>query len=161
MTYIIDGHNLIPKIPGLGLEQVDDEIQLIELLGRFAGRVSKNVVVFFDNAPPGFSGTRRYGRVNAHFTRHGRTADEAIRVYLNKQAKSAKQFILVSSDQSLQIAARHARTRVISSEDFAQELLNVLEMKSGSTESYKEVKLSEGEVADWLKIFNDKEDKSK
>jgi len=156
MTYIIDGHNLIPKIPGLGLEQVDDEIQLIELLGRFAGRVSKNVAVFFDNAPPGFSGTRRYGRVSAHFTRQGRTADEAIRGYLNKQVKGAKQFILVSSDQSLQAAARYARAHVISSEDFAHELLTVLETKSPPVESYKEAKPSEAEIAEWLQVFKDR-----
>jgi predicted RNA-binding protein with PIN domain len=156
MTYIIDGHNLIPKIPGFGLEQIDDEIQLIELLSRFAGRMSKNVVVFFDNAPPGFSGIRMYGRVSAYFTRQGRTADEAIRGYLNKQAKGAKQFILVSSDLSLQITARQVRARVISSEDFARQLFAVLEMKSGSAESYKEAKPSDGEIAEWLKIFNDK-----
>src|SRR3989337_2887910 len=116
MTYIIDGHNLIPKIPGLGLDQVDDEIQLIELLSRFAGRSSKNVVVFFDNAPPGSSGIRPFGRVRAHFTRQGQTADAAILSYLNRQVKGARQFTLVSSDLSLQLAARQVRARVKSSE---------------------------------------------
>ncbi|MBP1702274.1 MAG: hypothetical protein H6Q38_1381, partial [Chloroflexi bacterium] len=35
MPYIVDGHNLIPKIPGLSLRAIDDEMQLIELLQEF------------------------------------------------------------------------------------------------------------------------------
>ena len=37
MSYLIDGHNLIPKIPGLTLRQMDDENELIEILQRFFG----------------------------------------------------------------------------------------------------------------------------
>ena len=35
MPYLIDGHNLIPKVAGLSLKAVDDEMQLIELLQEF------------------------------------------------------------------------------------------------------------------------------
>ena len=30
MPYIIDGHNLIPKIPGIDLQDLDDEQKLID-----------------------------------------------------------------------------------------------------------------------------------
>jgi hypothetical protein len=32
MPYIVDGHNLIPKVPGLNLQDMEDELQLVELL---------------------------------------------------------------------------------------------------------------------------------
>jgi len=32
---IIDGHNLVPKIPGLHLKDEDDEVRLIELLQEY------------------------------------------------------------------------------------------------------------------------------
>jgi hypothetical protein len=43
MPYLIDGHNLIPKIPGMNLGDVDDETQLIEMLQEFCRRRRKQV----------------------------------------------------------------------------------------------------------------------
>ena len=53
MPYLIDGHNLIPRIPGLSLKDLDDETALIQILQRFAARQGSRVDVFFDRAPPG------------------------------------------------------------------------------------------------------------
>ena len=50
MPYLIDGHNLIPKIPGLSLEMLDDEDRLIELLQEFARVRRQRIEVFFDQA---------------------------------------------------------------------------------------------------------------
>ena len=36
MGYLIDGHNLIPKIPGMSLRMEDDEQELIQLLQDFS-----------------------------------------------------------------------------------------------------------------------------
>ena len=35
MPYLIDGHNLIPKVRGLSLQSMDDEMELVELLQEF------------------------------------------------------------------------------------------------------------------------------
>ena len=78
MPYIIDGHNLIPKIPGLSLQDLDDEIQLVKMLQEFCRINRKQVEVFFDNAPPGQPVARNYGSVVARFVREGGTADRAI-----------------------------------------------------------------------------------
>jgi len=59
MPYLIDGHNLIPKM-GLRLEDFDDELALMEQLNEFC-RLSRRgqVEVYFDNAPIGYPETRR------------------------------------------------------------------------------------------------------
>ncbi len=78
MPYLIDGHNLIPKIPGFSLRNLDDEIELVQKLQEFCRRSGKQVEVFFDNAPVGQARIQKYGLVKAHFVRSGRTADDAI-----------------------------------------------------------------------------------
>ena len=78
MPYLIDGHNLIPKI-GLRLDSVDDEMDLIAVLQEFARLKRQQVEVYFDGAPTPQAGTRSLGTVRAHFIRLGQTADNAIR----------------------------------------------------------------------------------
>jgi predicted RNA-binding protein with PIN domain len=90
MRYLIDGHNLIPKLPGLSLNAIDDELRLVELLQEYCRRSRNGVEVYFDNAPPGQAGTRRYGTVSAHFIPRGRTADDAIRLRLGRLGRSGK-----------------------------------------------------------------------
>ena len=53
MNYIIDGHNLIAKLPGLDLSMPDDEQRLIEVLMRFGRAGSHRIEVYFDAAPAG------------------------------------------------------------------------------------------------------------
>ena len=71
MPYLVDGHNLIPNIPGITLKDLDDESDLIGLLERFASRERTRVEVFFDQAPPSRAGSRSFARVKAHFIRQG------------------------------------------------------------------------------------------
>ena len=82
MPYLVDGHNLIPHLPGLSLKAIDDELELIEWLRAFCQQKRKDVEVFFDQAPPGYAASRRYGRVTAHFVRQGTTVDAAIHARL-------------------------------------------------------------------------------
>ena len=67
MTYLIDGHNLIGKIPWIDLSSSDDEDELIKLLQEFARIRRKKIEVFFDQAPPGYSGRRNLGNLKAVF----------------------------------------------------------------------------------------------
>src|SRR4030066_2207710 len=122
MPLIIDGHNLIPKIPGLTLQAIDDETQLVELLGEYCRRSRRQVEVFFDNAPPGVPRARSFGRVTARFVRAGGPADQSIREKLVRLGKAARNWTVVSSDHQIQAAARAARATVLSAEAFAQEL---------------------------------------
>ena len=91
MAYIIDGHNLIPKIRGLRLDLPDDEEALIKMLQDFCRLQRKNVEVYFDRAAAGYAGKRGYGRVTAHFVREGSTADAVIISRLRRLKKRCEE----------------------------------------------------------------------
>jgi predicted RNA-binding protein with PIN domain len=155
MPYLIDGHNLIPKL-GLHLDSPDDEMELVAILQNFARLKRQQVEVYFDGAPIGHAGTRSLGTIRAHFVRLGQPADNAIRARLNKMGKSAKNWIVVSSDREVQSAARVNQAQYISSEEFARTLRETQNTASKVKASDK--KMSAQEVEDWLKLFSDKKD---
>jgi uncharacterized protein len=128
--YVIDGHNLIPKIPGISLRQIDDEEKLIALLQVYA-RVKRrgDIEVFFDGAPPGQAGERNIGGIHAHFVTKGKTADQAIRQYLDYLGRRAHNVTVVTSDRAVQANAREVHARVVPSENFAEELLAAREQE--------------------------------
>lgn len=151
MPYLIDGHNLIPKL-GLRLDEPDDELELGRVLQDFARLKRHKVEVYFDGAPPGHAGTRNLGTVRAHFIRLGQTADSAIRARLNKMGKSAKNWVVVSSDREVQSAAKINQAQPMSSDEFVKLLRNTL--ASAPKTSADEKTLSAREVDEWLDIFN-------
>ncbi len=154
MNYIIDGHNLIAKIEGLSLDMPDDEQRLIELLNRYGELRRHKLEVYFDGAPPGQAGIRNFGRVHAHFVPIRQTADDAIRKRLVKMGRSAKEWVLVTSDRSVQIAGHEAHMRVMSSEDFARHMqANLLQSKPIEHENHDEQPMSEAELKEWMAIF--------
>jgi predicted RNA-binding protein with PIN domain len=153
MPYLIDGHNLIPKIPTLSLSYIDDEIQLIEMLQVFCQRKQKKVEVYFDHAPPGQPKVRSYSSVIAHFIREQTTADSAIRYRLNLLGKQARNWTVVSSDHSVQLFARSARAKVLSSEEFASLLINVLHENPKPSKPDQPSPINDAEIAEWLTMF--------
>jgi len=155
MPYLIDGHNLIPKL-GLHLDSVDDEMELTTILQEFCRLERKQVEVFFDGAPTPHAGTRKLGAVTAHFVRLGATADNAIRDRVKSLGKSARNWTVVSSDRQVQAEARAAQAEVISSDSFAGLLKRT---RNSATKSTNERKLSKQEVEDWLKLFEERRNK--
>ena len=153
MNYIIDGHNLIGKIPGLDLRMPDDEERLVALLNRFGQQSRHKLEVYFDGAPPGQAGVRNYGRVRAHFVPTSQTADEAIRRRLVKLGKSAANWVVVTSDREVQSAAREAHAGVLPAEDFSQMVQTTLQRRLANTFDAADKPLSEEEVNEWLAIF--------
>ncbi len=151
MPYLIDGHNLIPKIRGMSLRAIDDEEQLIELLQVFQRVKRIKVEVFFDKAPAGQARTKRYGNVMAHFVRQGLPADEAILERLHRLGKDARNWSVVSSDRHVQTQAYGLQAQVMSSEDFSTRLEEAIRQTLGPAGD--EAKLGESEVEEWLKIF--------
>lgn len=152
MPYLIDGHNLIPKI-GLHLDNPDDEMELVQLLQDFARIKRQQVEVYFDGAPTGHAGTRKLGTIKAHFVPRGQTADSALRSRLEMMAKSAQNWTVVSSDHEVQRAARTHHASFVPSEDFVRQLRTAL--SSGTKASGEPQKLSKREVDEWLKLFGE------
>lgn len=155
MPYLIDGHNLIPKL-GLHLDSLDDEMELIAILKEFCRMEKKQVEVFFDGAPTPQAGTRKLGAVTAHFVRLGSTADNAIRLRLTHLGKSARNWTVVSSDRQVQAEGRAAQAEVISSETFASMLIQT---RKSAEKPTQERALSEQEVEEWLALFQRKKNK--
>ena len=158
MPYLIDGHNLIPKVPGLSLQSIDDEIQLIHKLQDFCRRSGKIVEVYFDNAPAGQTGMRRYGSIKAHFIRQGRTADEAIIARLRSLGRSARNWSVVSSDRRVISDARALQAQVISAADFARLIVTVEPGIDSRPEVDPDLSLNDDEIDEWMKIFRNSED---
>jgi predicted RNA-binding protein with PIN domain len=159
MPILIDGHNLIPKIPGLSLRSLDDEDRLIEMLQEYCRKSRKKAEVFFDNAPPGAPRARTYPNLVARFIREGQTADQAIRAKLKRLGHEARNWTVVSSDHEVQSSARSARATILASEGFARQLLQTL-AESPVEGEISEPAMSDEEVADWLSLFGGDEDET-
>ena len=154
MPYLIDGHNLIGKIPSLNLDDLDDEKALIQLLQNYCQQVGKEVEVYFDHSASGHARAQVHGRVTARFVRSGETADQAIARHLKRLGNAAANWTVVSSDREVVSSAKRARARILSSENFSQELLE----ESTSSGSVDAPAISENEIDDWLKLFGDRDD---
>ena len=151
MYYLIDGHNLIPKLPGFSLSDIDDEQKLVDWLQIYSRENRCRVEVFFDRAPAGFSGSRKFGTVTAHFIRMGGTADDAIQSRLMHAGKSARNFTVISSDRQVQVAAHSVHASTISSEEFSKELVE--KITSGARHAPGEQKMTEKDLAYWESLF--------
>jgi predicted RNA-binding protein with PIN domain len=158
MPLLIDGHNLIPKIPGLSLDALDDEQQLIEMLQEYCRLQRKQAEVFFDQASPGGARAHNFGLVTARFVRQGSTADQAIRQRLYRLGRSARNWTVVSSDQAIQAETRAAQARLLSSEEFAAMLVRVLRGDATKNEQPGNEEISPEELQDWLGLFGVQED---
>jgi predicted RNA-binding protein with PIN domain len=150
MPYLIDGHNLIPKL-GLRLDSVDDEMELVAILQEFARLERSQIEVYFDGAPSPHAGTRSLGTVKAHFVHLGQTADNAILARLKKMGKGAKNWSVVSSDRQVQTDAHNLHAQVISSDEFAGILVRA--RSSAPKPELSQRGLSSTEVNEWLDIF--------
>jgi len=153
MPYLIDGHNLIPKISGLNLGMLDDEMQLVELLQEFCRLGRKQVEVTFDNAPPGGVRVRVFGAVTAHFVRAGQTADHAIHQRLKRLGRAAHNWSVVSSDRQVQASAHASGAQTLTSDEFARLLQQTLQDVPAKPDPGTDLSLSPDEVADWLAMF--------
>jgi predicted RNA-binding protein with PIN domain len=153
MPYLIDGHNLIPKL-GLRLDSPDDEMELVAILQEFCRLERRQAEVYFDGAPQ--ASTRRLGAVTAHFVPLTTTADNAIRNRVKKMGKSAKNWTVVSSDRQVQAESRASQADVMSSDSFAMLLRQARDTAPKPTEDRK---LSKQEVDEWLKVFEQRKHK--
>jgi predicted RNA-binding protein with PIN domain len=153
MPYLIDGHNLIPKISGLSLRVINDEEQLIELILEFCRRRRKQAEIYFDNSPSGQPRSQNFGLVMARFIRQGQIADDAIQARLARLGKNARNWTVVSSDKAVQARARAARAHYISSEVFAQQIEQVLSGTPPDSGKGSDAMLSSEELNNWLDLF--------
>jgi predicted RNA-binding protein with PIN domain len=107
--------------------------------------------IFFDRAAPGAAGRQKHGRVSAVFVPSGKTADHAIIQWLKAQRRAARSDIVVSSDRRVRAEARALGASVLDSGSFALQMREVQVDEGAGTEPA----LSEGEIQEWLSIFEE------
>ena len=149
MPLLIDGHNLIGKIPGLSLADPDDEVELVRRLQRYCRHRRRRAVVVFDaGVLGGRSGALSTPEVEVVFAPAGRRADDVIQERLRKIRDPAG-WLVVSSDREIQRIARQAGARVVSAEEF------VAEMRAPPSAPHKKQapRMSEDEIQEWLDLF--------
>ncbi|MGQ9716520.1 MAG: NYN domain-containing protein [Anaerolineae bacterium] len=149
MPLLIDGHNLIGKIPGLSLADPDDEVELVRRLQRYCRHHRRRAVVVFDaGVLGGRSGALSTPEVAVVFAPVGRPADDVIRERLRKICDPAG-WLVVSSDREIQRAARQAGARVVSAEEFAAKMRE----PSSAPREKRAPHMSEDEIQEWLDLF--------
>jgi predicted RNA-binding protein with PIN domain len=155
MPYLIDGHNLIPKIRGLSLDDLDDEQQLIEMLQEFCRLQRKQVEVFFDKASPGGTQAHNYGNLIARFIRQGSTADQAIHRKLTHLGREARNWTVVSSDLAVQSEAHAVQAHLMPSEAFADLLIQTLSESKRDPGDMSRQDMSKDELDEWMSFFGE------
>jgi predicted RNA-binding protein with PIN domain len=149
MPLLIDGHNLIGRLPDLSLEDPDDEALLVQRLRRYCLRHRRRATVVFDAGLPGGAALDLSAPpVEVVFSSPSSTADAVIRERIQR-ARDPRGLLVVSSDRSVQEAARLRGARVEAAEDFAARL----DQPSPPQAQEGERTLSEDEVMEWLEVF--------
>jgi predicted RNA-binding protein with PIN domain len=152
--WIIDGHNLIPQVPGLSLHDPDDESKLILWLAEFCRIRQDTMDLYFDKAPVGFAKTKRIGRITAHFIQTGKTADDAILYKLQREKHAARNLTIVSTDRVVQANAKSFQARIVPSAEFVRLVLNTRISKPSADGQSPD--LSQRELDEWLDLFEGK-----
>ena len=152
---VIDGHNLIPKIPGFRLEDPDDEMKLIEKMTEYCRLTRSQAELFFDGAPAGSPFQSKSGLVHIHYVRKSLTADDAILQFLQRQGNEARTMLVVSSDHRVITGAKALHAGTIPSEEFSRRLIETLS-NPGVSDSQREHPPSEEEVEEMLKLMTGK-----
>lgn len=156
---VIDGHNLIPKLPGLHLSDPEDENKLIQLIGEYC-RVSRSrAELFFDGAPPGSTPRSRHGLVSIHHVKQGSTADDAIIHHIRREGQNARNLLVISSDHRVQVEVKALRAETMTSEVFARQIEHTMSSPAVQ-EAAREKPPSAEEVEEMLKLMTEKRKKA-
>ncbi|MCA9931878.1 MAG: NYN domain-containing protein [Anaerolineales bacterium] len=164
MHFLIDGHNLIGKMPGLSLADSQDELELIiRLKGWVAAASRRQVTIYFDGGGlGGFSQRLSSKDIRVIFAPPDREADDLLIARLNK-LRNGRNYTLVSSDNKIINAAKIGGVKVLKSEEFiAREGFDY--HKEAEAEKRQPVPepepekdanpvISESEVQEWLDLF--------
>ncbi len=123
MPYLIDGHNLIAKLPDIALDDPNDEAKLVLRLRGFVAKTRKQVIVIFDNGLPGGESRLTTASVRVIFaSAHQTTADRIIYERI-KDIRDAINWTVVSSDNEILDFAQQHGMKSMHCAEFAERFL--------------------------------------
>ncbi len=160
MQYLIDGHNLIAKLPDIELTDPNDEVKLVlKLRGWASVRRQRKVILYFDGGLPG--GRERNistSDVQVVFATQGKTADRLIIQHINR-VKNPAEYILVSSDQQIIKAAQARKMKFWRSQKFVKQMQQektdrqAKPAQDEDLETAVDPTISAAEVAEFMEMF--------
>ncbi len=156
---VIDGHNLIPKVPGIHLADPDDENKLIQMIGEYCRLSRTRADLFFDGAPAGSTPRSRHGLVSVHHVKQGGTADDAIIRHLRREGQNARNILVISSDHRVQVEAKALRAETMTSEAFNTSMQQTFSSPA-VIDAIRNKPPSEAEVEEMLKLMQETRKKS-
>jgi uncharacterized protein len=154
MPYLIDGHNLIAKLPDFDLSDPNDEAKLVLRLRGFAAARRRKCIVIFDKGLPGGQSSLSNSVVHVVFATAFQTTADRIIMERIRDTPDAGNWTVVSSDNEVLAAARQHGMRAMLSSDFAPELT----ARSAAPNDIGErihVTVPPQEVDEWLDIFGE------
>lgn len=158
MVILVDGHNLIPKIPSLSLSDPQDEQKLIEILSEYTRLSRHKIILFLDKRAIGQSFVKTAGTIKVFHADERTTADEMIIQFLQKHPPESQTVLVISSDRHVQIQAKSLGAKTQRSEEFARTLVALLQNpprhKNNKAKPKLEAPLSSAEISVWIDVFN-------
>ena len=154
MPYLIDGHNLIAKLPDIDIADPNDEAKLVTRLRGFAAKTSKQCTVIFDHGIPGGASSLSNRAVKVIFAAaHHTNADNLLKRRIRK-TKDARNWTIVSSDNEVLNCGRQYQMKVMTSAQFVQELSR---SRTPETLLGEEVhpQVTDDEIDEWLDVFGE------
>ena len=153
MPVLIDGHNLIGRMPALSLQDPDDEEKLVRLLVSYRARTGKSLTVVFDpGGGASLAQTRRVGGIEVVFAASGSSADHIIARRV-RRSRNPVDWLVITSDHQLARDVADYGARVQSASDFASQL----KRPSEDAPEQKNVPPTPDEVEAWLALFEHQE----
>ena len=154
MPYLIDGHNLIARLPDIDLEDPNDEAKLVIKLRGFVAKSGKKCTVIFDGGIPGGFSMMSNKAVKVIFASAFHTnADSVIKERIRKIPDTTNWTIISSDNEVLDYARRH-KMQAKTSVEFVQQLQRKPRIQDSRGES-THVQVTKDEVDEWLDIFGD------
>lgn len=155
MPYLIDGHNLIGKMPDISLDDPNDEAMLVQRLIAFNARTRKKCVVVFDHGVPGGLSRMSTKQVQVVFAAAKSSADFVMIERIGRAADKT-QWTVVSSDHDVLSAARRNRMAVLSAADFAALLDKPQAAAPAEVDPGEaaDVQMTADDVDGWLTFFS-------
>jgi len=156
MPYIIDGNNLIGCSPDISLDNSNSRTEIVSIVKKFQTNKKSKIIIVFDGEPDTFSNEENPSeKIVVKYPPIGDSADDEIKRILDSYTYF-RDVVLVTSDRELKDIAKKKGARVVNSIEFYYELKRVfratgrIEMKQKRIDT----ELSDGEVDQWLKIFD-------
>jgi predicted RNA-binding protein with PIN domain len=154
---LVDGHNVIGQMPGLALDDPDDEEKLLVRLRSYRARAGVEMVVYFDPglcySPP----TRRSEPgITVRCAGSGQQADDLMVQDILHHAHP-RELVVVTSDRAIREVARVRGCRILDSAAFVAALKSPVRRKPRRVRvrarGSDAPALSADEVREWLRLF--------